>query len=129
MIKVQYYQCLGNKKLNTRSSTEVELVGADNVSILILWTRLFLEAQGYEVKDNILYQDNKSAILMENNGKWSSGKRTRHLNIRYFFLTDQIEKKYMVTKYCPTEEMVADYMTKPTQGKKFTKFRNFIMNL
>ena len=66
---------------------------------------------------------------MENNGKWSSGKRTRHLNIRYFFLTDQIGKKYIVTKYYPTQEMVADYMTKPTQGKKFTKFRNFIMNL
>ena len=44
-----------------------------------------MEDQGYEVKDNILYQDNKSTILLLENGKRSSGKRTRHMNIRYFF--------------------------------------------
>ena len=55
----------------------------------MLWSKLFMEAQGVVVEDNILYQDNKSAILLEKNGKASSSKRTRHLNIRYFFVTDQ----------------------------------------
>jgi hypothetical protein len=64
------------KKLNTKSSTEAELVGIGNVSVMILWTKLFLEAQGYKIEKNILYQDNKSAILLEENGKKSSGKRT-----------------------------------------------------
>ena len=76
------------QKLNTRSSTESELVGVDDASVMILWTKLFLEEQGYNINSNILYQDNKSAILLETNGKKSSGKRTRALNIRYFFLTD-----------------------------------------
>ena len=66
------------QKLNTKSSTEAELVGVDNVSVAILWTKLFLEAQGYKILKNILYQDNKSAILLEENGKKSSGNRPEH---------------------------------------------------
>ena len=115
------------QKLNTRSSTESELVGADDMSIMILWTRLFMEAQGYEIKKNILYQDNKSTILLENNGKRSSGKRTRAFDIRYFFLTDQIEKGRLSIEYCPTADMTADFFTKPLQGKMFLKFKKEIM--
>jgi hypothetical protein len=73
-------------------NSEAELVGADDASVLILWTKLFLEEQGYMVSDNILFQDNKSAILLQENGKKSSRSRTQALNIRYFFLTDQVEK-------------------------------------
>ena len=116
------------QKMNTRSSTEAELIGADDSSIMILWTKLFIEAQGYKVEKNILYQDNRSAILLEKNGKKSSSQRTRHLNIRYFFLTDQVEKKNLEIDYCPTDEMTADYMSKPLQGEKFNKFRADIMN-
>jgi hypothetical protein len=115
------------QKLNTRSSTEAELVGADDVAIMIMWTKLFMEAQGYNIEKNILYQDNKSTILLENNGKRSSSKRTRALNIRYFFLTDQIEKGNLSIEYCPTTEMIGDYMSKPLQGKLFQKFKKAIM--
>ena len=115
------------QKLNTRSSTEAELVGADDAVNMILWTKLFLEAQGYRIKQNILYQDNKSAILLEKNGKRSSTKQTRALNICYFFLTDQSEKGNLRIEYCPTGDMVADFMTKPLQGKLFAKFKKAIM--
>jgi Reverse transcriptase (RNA-dependent DNA polymerase) len=115
------------QKLNTRSSTEAELVGADDALNLILWTRLFLQAQGCKMKPTILYQDNKSAILLEKNGKKSSSKRTRALNIRYFFITDQIEKGNLTVEYCPTGDMIADFMTKPLQGHLFEKFRALIM--
>jgi hypothetical protein len=66
--------------------------------------------QGCEIEKNILYQDNKITILLEMNGKKSSSKQTRALNIRYFFLTDQIQKGnlILVVEYCPTAEMVAD---------------------
>jgi len=86
------------QKLNTRSSTEAELVAVDDVSTMILWTRLFLEEQGYRVSRNVVYQDNKSAILLETNGKRSSSKRTRAINIRYFFITDQVEKENIEIK-------------------------------
>ena len=115
--------------MNTRSSTEAEVVAADEIVGPMLWTRNFLEAQGYPVTDNILYQDNQSAMLLESNGRKSAGKRSRHLNIRYFFVTDQKEKGKLSIEFCPTDRMVADYMTKPTHGKKFTRFRQDIMNL
>ena len=62
------------QKLNTRSSTEAELVAADDTTVMILWTKLFLEEQGYALEKNILYQDNKSAILLEENGLKNLGK-------------------------------------------------------
>jgi hypothetical protein len=71
------------QKLNTRSSTETEIVGAEDFMPVISWTRYFMKAQGYGVKDNVLFQDNNSSILLENNGKASSSKRTNHINIRY----------------------------------------------
>ena len=94
---------------------------------LILWTRLFLQSQGYKVESNVLYQDNQSAMLLERNGKMSSGKRTRHLDIRFFFVTDNIGKRHLQVNYCPTNNMIGDFFTKPLQGTKFTKFRGLIM--
>jgi len=115
------------QKLNTRSSTEAELVGVDDAMTLILWTKLFLEAQGYPVKENVLLQDNKSTILLASNGKKSSSKRTRALNIRYFFVTDQVEKGNIIIRYCPTDHMLGDFMSKPLQGKKFAYFKDRIL--
>jgi hypothetical protein len=117
------------QKLNTRSSTETELVGVDDCMPAILWTRYFLDSQGYGVRENIVFQDNKSAILMEKNGKASSSKRTKHINIRYYFVTDRISKQDLTVEWCPTGDMIGDYMTKPNQGALFTKFRDQIMGV
>ena len=89
------------QKLKTRSSTESEVVGVDDFMPPICWTRYFMEAQGYYVDYNILYQDNKSSILLETNGKASSGKRTKHINIRYFFITDRVKKGRRVSGLVP----------------------------
>ena len=121
------FSILRKQKLNTRSSTDAELVGVDDAMSLILWTRLFLQSQGYKVESNVLYQDNQSAMLLERNGKMSSGKRTRHLDIRFFFVTDNIGKRHLQVDYCPTDNMIGDFFTKPLQGTKFTKFRGLIM--
>ena len=86
-----------------------------------------MKEQGYDV-ENKPYQDNQSAIKLEENGRRSSGKRTRHINIRYFFVKDRIEKKELFVNYCPTEDMIADYFTKPLQGALFQKFRKMILN-
>lgn len=63
------------QKLNTKSSTEAELAGVDDALGQVLWTREFLMAQGHEVKENLVQQDNTSAILLENNGRQSSRKK------------------------------------------------------
>ena len=71
-------------ELNTRSSTESKIAAVDNLIPQILWARLFMKAQGFKVRDNIIYQDNNSAILLETNGQSLSSKRTKHINIRYY---------------------------------------------
>ena len=83
--------------------------------------------QGYDVDKNVLYQDNKSTILLENNSKKISSKQTRALKIRYFFLTEQIEKVNLSIEYCPTLDMIGDFMSKILQGKMFQKFYKLIM--
>ena len=114
-------------KCATRSSTIQELVAVDEMMSDILWTRLFMKEQGIKVTDNILYQDNKSAILLEKNGRASSSKRTKHIEIRYYYVADRIAKGDLTVVWCPTDKMIADYLTKPLQGKMFIKFRNLLM--
>ena len=115
------------QKLNTRSSTESELVGVDDMMPIIIWTRYFLLSQGYGIVENLLLQDNKSSILLERNGRASSSKRTRHINIRYFFVCDRVNMKEISLHWCPTKEMIADFWTKPLQGSHFRKLRDYIM--
>jgi Reverse transcriptase (RNA-dependent DNA polymerase) len=111
------------QRINTRSSTEAELVGVNDNMTMVLWTKLFLEAQGLEVMDNIIYQDNKSTMLLEKNGRQSSGKKTRHFDIRYYFIHDHIKRGTVRVEYCPTDLMVGDFHTKPLQGSAFHRFR------
>jgi hypothetical protein len=117
------------QKLTTRSSTEAELVAVDDAMAHIIWSKNFLEAQGIKLKPSVVLQDNESAIKLENNGQKSVGQRSRHINIRYFFITDQVEKGKIKIEYCPTDEMESDYMTKPLTGAKGAKHRNSLMNL
>ena len=69
-----------------------------------------------------------STMLLAKNGRKSSGKKTRHIEIRYYFITDNIHRGAAAVKYCPTEDMIADFFTKPLQGSQFRKLRNLIMN-
>jgi hypothetical protein len=110
------------QKLNTKSSTESEFVAVDDVISQVIWTRYFLEGQRERINDNIVYQDNQSAIKLEKNGMKSSKKQTRHISIRYFFVTDRISAKELNVEYCPTLDMLGDYFTKPLQGSLFRKF-------
>ena len=94
-----------------------------------IWTKNFIEAQGCDVGPATIYQDNQSAIKLEINGRGSSGKKTRHIDIRYFFIADVAAQGKARVEYCPTDEMLADFFTKPLQGSKFLKFRDTILNV
>ena len=127
--KGSIYSTSTKQKLVTRSSTEAEVVGAHDIMPQLIWTSNFLDGQGFSIDESILYQDNTSAILLEKNGRDSSTKRTRHMNIRYFFLKDQVDSKRVKIEHCPTADMLADYFTKPLQGLQFRKLRDRIMNI
>jgi hypothetical protein len=61
-------------KVNTRSSTETELVGADMYMPEMLWSLCFMQSQGYDVEIVELFQDNKSTQWLMNNGRFSLWK-------------------------------------------------------
>ena len=115
------------QKLNTKSSTETEVVGVSDYLPWVVWTKSFMEHQGRKIKSNILYQDNESAIRIEKNGMKSCREKSRHIHIRYFFITDLVKREELDIKHCRSERMVSDFYTKPLQGKLFRDMRDFIM--
>jgi len=116
------------QKLNTVSSAESELVGLSDSTSQIIWTRQFLEGQGYNIGPAKIYEDNTSAIRLAENGR-SNSSRTRHIAIRFFFISDRINSKEIVVEYMKTQDMIADILTKPMQGALFRRLRSLLLNM
>ena len=124
------FSCKSKKqKINTKSSTEAEVVGASDYLPNMLWAKNFLEAQGISLANNniVFNQDNQSAIRLETNGRASAGQQSKHIDNRYFWITDRIKQKEISIQYCPTEQMIADFLTKPLQGALFNRFRSILL--
>ena len=116
--KGSFYLTSTRQKLNPRSSTEAELLGIGDLMSMILWSRLWLQEQGYNLGEqgynlgpSTIHQDNQTTMLMAKNGRRSYRKRTRHLNIRYYFVKEKIDSNDIELKYCPTKNMIADILT------------------
>ena len=116
------------QKLNATSSTEAELIGISDALRQILHIREFLIHQGIDIGPALLYQDNQSTLKLIERGR-STAEATRHINVRYYFITDRIGAGEIETEYLPTESMLADLLTKPLQGALFEKFVSEILNL
>ena len=89
--------------MNMGSSTELELVSIADVVRHDNVVQYFMEAQGYTIESNVLYQDNKSTILLAKNGRMSAGNNSRHIKNRFFLITDKVaqgdlEIRHMGTK-------------------------------
>jgi hypothetical protein len=115
-------------KCNTQSSTETELILLHNKLPDIVWTRYFVECQGYDIDECMVFQDNMSALSLEKNGRISSSKRTKHIKAKYFLIKDYYESGEVDLRYCPTDIMWADVLTKPLQGQKFRDMQAFLQN-
>ena len=115
------------QKIVTKSSTESELVGLSDNASQALHLRNFVIAQGYDVGPAILYQDNMSTMaLMKRGGPGS--ERSRHINIRHFWLAERVEEGEAVVEHLSTTEMWANALTKPTQGAQFVRERAGLTN-
>ncbi len=71
-------------KFNSRSSTETELLMSDMYMPEMLWLLYFIQSQGYEPECMRLYQDNISTQLLIKNGRLSSGKKMKHIKVKFF---------------------------------------------
>ena len=67
------------QKINTKSSTETELVAVHDKLGDVLWMRYFLECQGYSIDENVIYQDNMSTLSLEKNGCEEDEEEGGHL--------------------------------------------------
>jgi hypothetical protein len=113
------------QKVNSRSSTESELIAVDDALPTVQWTKNFMTEQGYDL-ETLIKEDNRSTMLLMKNGKLSSGKHTKHIDARY--VKDLIDRGVVEIDHCVTEDTIADFLTKPLQGKRFLRMREIILN-
>ena len=90
--------------MNTGSSTESEVVGVSDYAPNTIWLMNFLEEQGYKFESSVYFQDNESAMKLLKNGKKSSSRRTRHLDIRLFNVKDKVEERGIKIAYYSTDK-------------------------
>jgi hypothetical protein len=123
------------QSLVTRSSTEAELVAVSDSVCVGIWARNFLQVQNGpehflregDIPPVILYQDNLSTMRLQEQGR-STSPKTRHIDIRYFFIYDRVINDEVIIKKIGTERMIADIMTKPVQGRQFRMLRKALLN-
>jgi hypothetical protein len=115
------------QKIVTKSSTEAELIAFSDMCSNVIWCREFLINQGHKMPPARVFQDNQSAIALEEKGTASS-ERTRHVHIRYFWIKDRIANGEIQVKYLSTSQMIADILTKPLQGDLFVILRDKLLN-
>jgi hypothetical protein len=106
------------QQIVTKSSTEAELVAMSDSANQGLFLRNFLVHQGYRMPAVIVYQDNMSCMALLARGR-SRGERTRHIDIRYFWMKDRVDKGEASIVHRGTAEMYANVLTKPLQGSQF----------
>jgi hypothetical protein len=105
------------------SSTEAEYMALSEATQEAVWLKAFMRELGEDAGDGALtvYEDNQGAIALAKNPEFH--KRTKHIDIRYHFVREKVEDGQVVLEYCPTQEMLADLMTKPIAAAQFDALR------
>jgi hypothetical protein len=99
-------------KAVTRSSSESELYALEEISTYVIWYHQLLnDLQLYFTKPSIVFQDNQSTIIMAVQG--GNFKRTKHILVKESYIKERILKGDIILKYLPTNDMIADILTKP----------------
>jgi hypothetical protein len=116
------------QQLNSKSSTEAELIALTDAAGHVIWVRDYLIGQGYNIGPATIFQDNMSTMALVKKG-YSTSNNTRHINIRYFFIKDRVDTEELKIEYLPTEDMIADFFTKPLQGELFKTLRDKVLGV
>jgi hypothetical protein len=115
------------QKIVTKSSTEAELVGLSDTASQAIHLRNFIIAQGYETGPAVIYQDDMSCMALVKRGGPGS-ERSRHINIRHFWLSEKVAQEEVIIEHLGTEDMFANVLTKPVQGAQFDRERQGLTN-
>ena len=82
-----------------------------------LWLIMSQKEQVYDIKESVFFQENKSAILMENKGRNAFTGKSININIRYCFVKERIDKGKAGVEYFPTYLVLSDNFTNHLWGK------------
>lgn len=114
-----------NSKRQHSVATEAEYMALFEGSREACWLKSILTDIKLEVlKPIIIFEDNNGCISIANNP--TDHKRTKHIDIKYHFTREKIQKRIITLKYLPTGEQQADMLTKPLAAVKFESNRNKI---
>ena len=116
------------QKLVSRASAESELQAIDSSTVDIEWVRWWLNHMGYQQKaPTIVYEDNQSTIQLAHTG--GGFQRSKHLNMRYFYVRQAVEEHSIRLQYIPTGDQTADILTKVISSPTlFYKLRSQLLN-
>ncbi|GKD67612.1 hypothetical protein Tco_1321702, partial [Tanacetum coccineum] len=103
------------------SLAEAEYVATAGCCVNILWMKSQFSGYGIHYKMVRIFYDNTSAIVISNNPVLHS--RTKHIDIRYYFIRDHILKGDIELHFIPTEYQLADIFTKPLDAPTFTRLK------
>jgi len=109
----------------TKSSTESELVNLDYSTTYALCIKRLVNGMTINMKNIVVFQDNQSVLALVKKGKPTS-LRTKHISVRYFSVCQYVDSGEINIKWCRSEDMLADILTKPLGGKSFKNLRDII---
>ena len=90
-----------------------------------VWLRALLaDLKFIQDAPTVIEEDNKGAIALSKYPKFHG--RTKHVDIRYHFIRDKVESEEILLKYCPTNNMVANVLTKALSKNSFERFRTML---
>jgi len=106
------------QRIVTKSSTEAELVALSDGLTDVIWCREFIQSAGFELPATRVGEDNTSVLTLLEERKFGTA-RTKHINVRYFFICDRIASGELVMVYVRTKEQLADILSKALMGQQF----------
>ena len=110
------------------STCEAEYIALAAAAQEILYLSQLLNEIGFQLKFHpVIYEDNQGTIALANNPV--NRQRSKHIDIKYHFIRTEVNRGTLMLKYCPTEDMIADVMTKPANKAKLDKFKAFIFGI
>ena len=110
-----------SQEIVSLSTTESEYVAATHAAKEALWLRsLISEVFGTTLDATTLFSDNQSAIALTKDHQYHA--RSKHIDIRFHFIRWIVENGSIRLVYCPTEDMVADVLTKALPSPKVKHF-------
>jgi len=123
-----FYAASRKQTVTAQSSTEAEFIGTNSVARDVVWCRMLLEELGFPQQGpTVVFEDNKSTIELLSSAKYHA--KTKHIEVRYFYVKDQLASGILQFQYQPTVDMVSDILTKPLQGALFHQHSSTLLGL